>query len=359
MPLSTSSSSLLFCVLVKCAKIQSSDNECYSYVVLKIDNVKSTTTVVTGSQPSWEQEFYFDIPDCSAGLQIELWERGQLWDKLLGLSHLRLDRYDNQLINTGLSSAHERWLTLDAELILNRQGQIARTCHPTGHSLLIRTYVELPSDLTEEESKEITEKLEILHDILDKEGRQLQDITFDEINSISAIHNDQRNRPQCRQLSNRSHSHFSDDSDYTSDVSYSINSQVNINYPVTSMSQSNAISSINEDLSPIGIPKKPLAFVQPVVRDLSRRSNLNPIERTKPINQQEPLSYVSQARKMTAQLPNDQKFFYLCLEKEKEAAATEEEEKEEEEEEEEQQQQQEEDEKHIKTRSRFWSKRAY
>ncbi|CAF3279045.1 unnamed protein product [Rotaria socialis] len=338
MPLSTSSSSLLFCVLVKCAKIQSSDNECYSYVVLKIDNVKSTTTVVTGSQPSWEQEFYFDIPDCSAGLQIELWERGQLWDKLLGLSHLRLDRYDNQLINTGLSSAHERWLTLDAELILNRQGQIARTCHPTGHSLLIRTYVELPSDLTEEESKEITEKLEILHDILDKE-----------------------NRPQCRQLSNRSHSHFSDDSDYTSDVSYSINSQVNINYPVTSMSQSNAISSINEDLSPIGIPKKPLAFVQPVVRDLSRRSNLNPIERTKPINQQEPLSYVSQARKMTAQLPNDQKFFYLCLEKEKEAAATEEEEKEEEEEEEEeeQQQQQEEDEKHIKTRSRFWSKRAY
>ncbi|CAM2698992.1 unnamed protein product [Rotaria socialis] len=284
MPLSTSSSSLLFCVLVKCAKIQSSDNECYSYVVLKIDNVKSTTTVVTGSQPSWEQEFYFDIPDCSAGLQIELWERGQLWDKLLGLSHLRLDRYDNQLINTGLSSAHERWLTLDAELILNRQGQIARTCHPTGHSLLIRTYVELPSDLTEEESKEITEKLEILHDILDKE-----------------------NRPQCRQLSNRSHSHFSDDSDYTSDVSYSINSQVNINYPVTSMSQSNAISSINEDLSPIGIPKKPLAFVQPVVRDLSRRSNLNPIERTKPINQQEPLSYVSQARKMTAQLPNDQK----------------------------------------------------
>ncbi len=33
------------------------DESC-SYVVLKIDNVKSTTTVVKGSQPSWEQEFY-------------------------------------------------------------------------------------------------------------------------------------------------------------------------------------------------------------------------------------------------------------------------------------------------------------
>ena len=114
-----------------------------------------------------------DLPNRSTGLQIELWERGQLWDKLLGLCHLRLDHNDEQLY-ADLSSARERWITLDAELILNRQGQVARTCHPTGHSILIRTYVELPSDLTEEESKEITEKLEILNDILDKEVSKLQ-----------------------------------------------------------------------------------------------------------------------------------------------------------------------------------------
>ncbi|CAF4288827.1 unnamed protein product, partial [Rotaria sp. Silwood2] len=247
-----------------------------------------------------------DIPDSSTGLQIELWERGQFWDKLLGLCHLRLDHYDEQL-NAGLSGVYERWITLDAELILNRQGQVARTCHPTGHSILICTHVELPSDLTEEESKEISEKLEILHDILDKEGRQLQDITFDELNSISSIHNDQRNPPHYRQLSNRSHSHFSDDSDYTSDVSYSINSQVNINNPVVSMSQSNAISSINEDLLPTGINKKPLAFVQPVIRDSSRRVNHGLIEKTKSLTQQEPLSYVSQPRKMTRQFSQEQK----------------------------------------------------
>ena len=61
---------------------------------------------------------------------------------------------------------------------MNRQGQVARTCHPTGHSILIRTYIELPSDLTEEESKELSEKLEILHDILDKEVNTSRTIFF-------------------------------------------------------------------------------------------------------------------------------------------------------------------------------------
>jgi hypothetical protein len=117
------------------------------------------------------------VPDRSAGLQIELWERGQLWDKRLGLCHIRLDRTDehgenNSKLNTDANGAYERWITLDAELITNQQGQVVRKCQPTGHSILIGTYVELPSDLTEEESKELTEKLEILHDILDKEVRR-------------------------------------------------------------------------------------------------------------------------------------------------------------------------------------------
>lgn len=127
--------------------------------------------------------FFSDVPDRSAGLQIELWERGQFWDKLLGLCHIRLDRNDeqgelNSLLTSGSSSAHERWIVLDAELMLNRQGQVARTCHPTGHSILIRTFIEFPSDLTEEESKELTEKLEILHGILDKEVSIVTDFSM-------------------------------------------------------------------------------------------------------------------------------------------------------------------------------------
>ena len=66
-------------------------------------------------------------------------------------------------------SGYERWIVLDSELVLNDQGQVTDTCNSTGHSILIRSYIELPSDLTEEESKELTEKLEILREILDKE----------------------------------------------------------------------------------------------------------------------------------------------------------------------------------------------
>lgn len=120
---------------------------------------------------SWNSS---DVPDRSAGLQIELWERGQFWDKRLGLCQIRLDSNNDQdqaksILNPDGTGAFERWITLDSELIPHRQGQFNRTCHPTGHSLLIRTYVELPSDLTDEESKELTEKLEILHEILDKQ----------------------------------------------------------------------------------------------------------------------------------------------------------------------------------------------
>ncbi|CAF4032363.1 unnamed protein product, partial [Rotaria sp. Silwood2] len=220
-----------------------------------------------------------DVPDRSTGLQIELWERGQFRDKLLGLCHIGLNRNDNQDI-TNINGVNERWIILDSELILNRQGQVARTCNPTKHSIFIRTYVELPSDLTEEESRELTEKLEILREILDKEPLQYQ------------------------QLTNHSHSHFSDDSDYTSDVSYPINTQANLNYPVSSMSQSNVVLSTNENVSSSISTKKPLAFVQPLIRDLhsipntSRRSNQNQIQNTISFIEQEPLSYISQPRKL-------------------------------------------------------------
>lgn len=71
------------------------------------------------------------------------------------------------------------------------------------------------------------------------------------------------------------------------------------------MSQFNVISSINENSSPTLPTKKPLAFVQPVIRDSSRRSNSDHLEKTNSITQQEPLSYVSQPRKMTTQMSHD------------------------------------------------------
>ncbi len=105
------------------------------------------------------------------GFQVELWERGQFWDKLLGLCYISLNCNEN-LINT--KKDFERWIILDSEFILNDKGKVCQTFNPTEHSLLIRTYMEFPSHLSDEESKQLNEKLQILHEILD----QKVNITF-------------------------------------------------------------------------------------------------------------------------------------------------------------------------------------
>jgi hypothetical protein len=59
------------------------------------------------------------------------------------------------------------------------------------------------------------------------------------------------------------------------------------------MSQSN---TKNENVSSSISTKKPLAFVQPVIRDL--HSGTNSSRKSMPLIDQEPLSYVSQPRKL-------------------------------------------------------------
>jgi hypothetical protein len=69
------------------------------------------------------------------------------------------------------------------------------------------------------------------------------------------------------------------------------------------MSQSNIVPSKNENHSPPISTKKPLAFVQPVIRDFhsisnsSRKFNQNQIEKPKSSIQQELFSFVNQSRK--------------------------------------------------------------
>lgn len=97
-----------------------------------------------------------------------MWDRAEHWDKLLGLYHIRLDHFNEE--NDKLID--ERWIRLDSELIFNRQGQIARTCQPTEHLILIRTSIEFPKDLSEDQSKEFYDKFDFLHEILHQQVRQ-------------------------------------------------------------------------------------------------------------------------------------------------------------------------------------------
>ncbi|KAG9350596.1 hypothetical protein JZ751_024485 [Albula glossodonta] len=47
----------LLCVGVKKAKLDGPQEKFNTYVTLKVQNVKSTTIAVRGSQPCWEQDF--------------------------------------------------------------------------------------------------------------------------------------------------------------------------------------------------------------------------------------------------------------------------------------------------------------
>ncbi|KTF82124.1 hypothetical protein cypCar_00045266 [Cyprinus carpio] len=55
-----------------------------TYVTLKVQNVKSTTVTVRGSQPSWEQDFMFEINRLDLGLTVEVWNKGLIWDTMVG-----------------------------------------------------------------------------------------------------------------------------------------------------------------------------------------------------------------------------------------------------------------------------------
>ncbi|XP_031782922.1 protein unc-13 homolog A isoform X6 [Nasonia vitripennis] len=109
-----------------------------TYVTLKLQNVKSTTVTVKGANPCWEQDFLFETNDINAGLLIEVWLKGMLWDRALGYHYIPLPRvsYSNE-------DGSGQWVSLDSELEM-RDGEVFATKTPTGHNLLLDCRFELP-----------------------------------------------------------------------------------------------------------------------------------------------------------------------------------------------------------------------
>ncbi|XP_075749503.1 protein unc-13 homolog B isoform X7 [Rhipicephalus microplus] len=207
----------LLCVTVRGARFAGTTGQFNSYVNLKLQNVKSTTVAVKGSNPSWEQDFIFETNRMDTGLVIEVWNKGMLWDKLIGCQWLPL---------MGIQYATEvgegKWLSLDSELIL-ADGEVRGTKNPTGHSILIEAHFELPYDL-QDDTPELQEKLEMLNSIMDQEVTSYRE---------------QQKRPL-----HTLNSGVSEDSDYTSDVGYPASAQQSQQqHPSASMHHANSSAS--------------------------------------------------------------------------------------------------------------------
>ncbi|XP_061887641.1 uncharacterized protein LOC133638745 isoform X9 [Entelurus aequoreus] len=143
----------LLCVRVKKAKLQGPADKFNAYVTLKVQNVKSTTITVRGDQPSWEQDFMFEINRLDLGLIVEVWNKGLIWDTMLGTAWIPLTCI-RQSEEEGLGE----WLFLDAEVLM-KADEIYGTKNPTPHRLLLDTRFELPFDIPDNEAQYWTDRL--------------------------------------------------------------------------------------------------------------------------------------------------------------------------------------------------------
>uniref|UniRef100_A0A8C1T2Y6 Unc-13 homolog A n=1 Tax=Cyprinus carpio TaxID=7962 RepID=A0A8C1T2Y6_CYPCA len=156
---------LLFCLFftVKKANYDGPQEKFNTYVTLKVQNVKSTTVTVRGSQPSWEQDFMFEINRLDLGLTVEVWNKGLIWDTMVGYVWIPL-----RSIRQSNEEGPGEWLTLDSQVIM-ADNEICGTKDPTFHRLLLDTRFELPLDIPEEEAQYWAKKLEQLNSMRDQD----------------------------------------------------------------------------------------------------------------------------------------------------------------------------------------------
>ncbi|XP_012509448.1 PREDICTED: protein unc-13 homolog A [Propithecus coquereli] len=159
----------LLCVGVKKAKFDGAQEKFNTYVTLKVQNVKSTTVAVRGSQPSWEQDFMFEINRLDLGLTVEVWNKGLIWDTMVGTVWIPL-----RTIRQSNEEGPGEWLTLDSQVIM-ADSEICGTKDPTFHRILLDTRFELPLDIPEEEARYWAKKLEQLNAMRDQDEYSLQD----------------------------------------------------------------------------------------------------------------------------------------------------------------------------------------
>ncbi|XP_047229241.1 protein unc-13 homolog B-like [Girardinichthys multiradiatus] len=144
----------LLCVRVKKAKLRGPPDKFNTYVTLKVQNVKSTTITVRGDQPCWEQDFMFEINRLDLGLIVEVWNKGLIWDTMVGTAWIPLKN-----IRQSEEEGSGEWIFLDAEVLM-KADEIYGTKNPTPHRVLLDTRFELPFDIPEDEAQYWTGKLE-------------------------------------------------------------------------------------------------------------------------------------------------------------------------------------------------------
>uniref|UniRef100_A0A672P1J7 Protein unc-13 homolog A-like n=1 Tax=Sinocyclocheilus grahami TaxID=75366 RepID=A0A672P1J7_SINGR len=228
-------------IAVKKAKLDGPQEKFNTYVSLKVQNVKSTTIAVRGSQPCWEQDFMFEINRLDLGLTVEVWNKGLIWDTMVGTLWIPLHS-----IRQSNEEGPGQWLTLDSQVIM-AENEICGTKDPTFHRVLLDTRFELPLDIPEEEARYWAKKLEQLNAMRDQDVSLLIQLNSCCVCNWS-IWGDQHNDDPDSAVDDR-------DSDYRSETSNSIpppfytTSQPNASlhqYPIRQMHHGSRYNDMND-----------------------------------------------------------------------------------------------------------------
>uniref|UniRef100_A0A8C1VDV0 Unc-13 homolog B n=1 Tax=Cyprinus carpio TaxID=7962 RepID=A0A8C1VDV0_CYPCA len=124
------------------------------YLGFQSNPIKFTTITVRGDQPCWEQDFMFEISRLDLGLIVEVWNKGLIWDTMLGTAWIPL-----KSICHSEEEGPGDWIFLDSEVLM-KADEIYGTKNPTPHRVLLDTRFELPFEIPEDEARYWTGKLE-------------------------------------------------------------------------------------------------------------------------------------------------------------------------------------------------------
>uniref|UniRef100_A0AAQ4PG64 Unc-13 homolog A (C. elegans) n=1 Tax=Gasterosteus aculeatus aculeatus TaxID=481459 RepID=A0AAQ4PG64_GASAC len=105
----------------------------------------------------------FEINRLDLGLTVEVWNKGLIWDTMVGTLWIPLSN-----IRQSNEDGPGQWLTLDSNAIM-AENEICGTKDPTFHRLLLDTRFELPLDIPEEEARYWAKKLEQLNAMRDQD----------------------------------------------------------------------------------------------------------------------------------------------------------------------------------------------
>uniref|UniRef100_A0A672T0D6 C2 domain-containing protein n=1 Tax=Sinocyclocheilus grahami TaxID=75366 RepID=A0A672T0D6_SINGR len=125
-----------------------------------------------GALEQWKQD---EINRLDLGLVVEVWNKGLIWDTLIGTAWIPL--------NTIRQSDEEgpgEWTSLDSEVLM-KEDEIYGTKNPTPHQVLLDTRFELPFDIPDDEAQYWTKKLERINSM--RIHDEVQTVSFDDHDS--------------------------------------------------------------------------------------------------------------------------------------------------------------------------------